>query len=304
MTEATRVDRAKERDTMVDVQIARRGIGGARLLRALRSVPRERFVPEALAELAYEDSPLPIDAGQTISQPFIVAAMIEAAEVGASDSVLEVGAGSGYAAAVLGLVAAQVRTIERHDELASGARSRFENLGYNNIEVRLGDGSAGWPEAAPFDAILVAAAGPEVPAPLKSQLAIGGRLVMPLDASREGAPQHLVKIVRTSESAYDQQVLGAVSFVPLIGQHGWAEVGQRSATRHAPAESRGHGLVDMIAAAAQARPDFDDPAFGRCVDRFADRRSTGAQGVGAGVGSLEQRASDQPGAAWRDLWPK
>ncbi len=257
---------------MVESQLVRRGIRGERLLQAMRKVPRERFVGEGLAEFAYEDTALPIEAEQTISQPFIVAAMIEAAEISADDKVLEVGVGSGYAAAVLGLVARRVHAIERHGRLAALAQERFDALGFRNIEVRSGDGSGGWPEAAPFDAILIAAAGPEVPMPIKAQLAIGGRLVMPVDAGQEGDSQQLVKITRTGESEFDQEVLGEVSFVPLIGQHGWAEDGQRSATRHTPGHSRGHSLPGMIGAAAQVLPDFDDPSFGKFFDRFADRR--------------------------------
>jgi protein-L-isoaspartate(D-aspartate) O-methyltransferase len=207
---------------MVDLRIARRGIGDARLLAALLLVPREQFVPAALAEFAYADAPLPIEAGQTISQPFIVASMIEAAEVRPHDKVLEVGTGSGYSAAVLGRLARQVHTIERLDELVELSRAQFQRLGCTNIELRSGDGTLGWLAAAPFDAILVAAAGPEVPAPLKSQLALGGRLVMPLDIGGEGDEQRLVKVVRTGAAEYDQQLLGHVRFVPLIGRHGWA----------------------------------------------------------------------------------
>ena len=215
-------DRRPERDRMVDL-IARRGIRGSRLLLAMRTVPRERFVSQGLSHLAYEDTALPIENEQTISQPFIVASMIEAADVTAQDRVLEVGTGSGYAAAVLSLMARRVHTIERHDPLTTLARARFQALGYRNIDVRTDDGTTGWPEAAPFDAILVAAAGPEVPEPLKAQLALGGRLVMPVDVGPAGDAQWLVKLVRTTESDYDRKVLGAVSFVPLIGRYGWSE---------------------------------------------------------------------------------
>src|SRR5687768_17524467 len=167
-------DRSGERDGMVD-SIARRGIRGSRLIHAMRSIPRERFIDESLSAFAYEDSALPIENRQTIPQPFIVAWMIEAAEVAVHDRVLEVGTGSGYAAAVLCLMAASVHTIERHDRLATLARARLQALGYRNIDIRTADGTTGWPEAAPFDAILVAAAGPGVPAPLQAQLAVGGR---------------------------------------------------------------------------------------------------------------------------------
>lgn len=265
-------DRERERDKMVDTQIARRGIRDERLLRAMRTVPRERFVSQGLSEFAYEDAPLPIEEGQTISQPFIVASMIEAAEVTENDKVLEVGMGSGYAAAVLSLIARQVHAIERHDNLTRLARERFEALGYRNIDLRTGDGTTGWAVAAPFDAILIAAAGPEVPAPIKAQLAIGGRLVMPVDAGSEGWGQRLVKVTRTSESDYEQEILGAVSFVPLIGKHGWSEEGRRAATHHVPADSRERSLPEMLAAASEDLPDFEDPSFGELFDRFADRR--------------------------------
>src|SRR5262249_52029020 len=152
-----------------------------RVLRAMRTVPRERFVDARLAAFAHDDSPLPIEAGQTISQPFMVAWMAEAAGIGPGDHVLEVGAGSGYASAVLAQLAASVHAIEPLALLADMARERLAALGCRNLQLRTGDGTLGWPEAAPFDAILVAAAGPEVPAPLREQLRIGGRLLMPLD---------------------------------------------------------------------------------------------------------------------------
>lgn len=268
-------DRTNERHRMVDTQIAARGIQGQRLLHALRSVPRERFLGASLAEFAYVDSPLPIEEGQTISQPFIVASMIEAAEITEQDNVLEVGAGSGYAAAVLGLIAGRVQAIERHGRLARLARERLDALGYRNVQVRAGDGTLGWPDAAPFDAILIAAAGPEVPAPLKAQLAIGGRLVMPLDLGDDDDGQHLVKVTRTGESDYEQEVMGRVSFVPLIGQHGWVEDDKRAAdtpaSTPAPAQEQ-RSLRAMLAAAVEALPGFDDPAFGALFDRYADRR--------------------------------
>src|SRR3979411_1291260 len=170
----------RERNRMVDVQIARRGVRDRDVLDAMRRVPREAFVESGFEEFAYEDAPLPIGEGQTISQPYIVALMIEAAELKPGDRVLEVGTGSGYAAAVVSQIAARVYAIERHAELVDAAKRRLEKLGYTNVELRVGDGTRGWPEAAPFDAILVAAGGPEVPAALKEQLALGGRLVIPV----------------------------------------------------------------------------------------------------------------------------
>lgn len=213
----------RERDHMVEVQIAGRGIRDERVLRAMRRVPRERFVDEHLAPFAYDDAPLPIGAGQTISQPFMVACMVEAAAIGPGDAVLEVGTGSGYAAAVLAEIAASVYSIERLEALTQAARERLDALAYANIHLRTGDGTLGWPEAAPFDAILVAAAGPELPTPLKQQLRVGGRLLMPLDFGSQGAAQQLLRVVRRGEDEFEQEVLGGVAFVPLIGRHGWAE---------------------------------------------------------------------------------
>ena len=190
------LDLSRRRNRMVDIQIAARGVRDRRVLEAMRRVPREAFVEPGFEEFAYEDGPLPIGEGQTISQPYIVALMIEAAEVKPGDRVLEVGAGSGYAAAVMSQIADSVYAIERHPSLGEAARERFRKLGYDNIELRIGDGTQGWPEAAPFDAILVAAGGPEVPQALKEQLAIGGRLVIPGRRRKSGTRRSL-KITRT-----------------------------------------------------------------------------------------------------------
>jgi protein-L-isoaspartate(D-aspartate) O-methyltransferase len=212
-------DFAEARERMVLDQLAARGIGDPLILDAFRAVPRELFVDPALAHQAYEDRPLPIAAGQTISQPYIVALMIAAAGVRPGRRVLEVGAGSGYAAAVLGQIAGEVLAIERHGELAALAAERMERLGYFNVRIVEGDGSAGLPELAPYDAILVAAAGSHVPDVLLDQLAPGGALVMPV-GSPDGA-QHLVRVVRASNGAYRRERLDAVRFVPLIGREGW-----------------------------------------------------------------------------------
>src|SRR2546423_10838543 len=168
------LDWTRQRERMVQRQVARRGVRDVRVLEAMREVPREAFVAEGMREFAYEDSPLPIEAGQTISQPYIVAAMIEAAEIQPGDRVLEIGAGSGYAAAVMSRIAERVYTIERHATLSRTAAARLKRLGYDNVEIRTGDGTRGWPEAAPFDAILVAAGGPAIPQTLKDQLDLGG----------------------------------------------------------------------------------------------------------------------------------
>jgi protein-L-isoaspartate(D-aspartate) O-methyltransferase len=217
--QATRLDpMAAERGRMVDRQIAGRGIRDTGVLAAMRQVPRELFVAPGLEEFAYADSPLPIAKEQTISQPYIVALMIEAAGVKPGDKVLEIGTGSGYAAAVLGRIAEQVYTIERHQALAEAARRRLSGLGCRNIEVRQGDGTLGWPEAAPFDAIIVTAGGPGIPETLRRQLKPGGRLVIPVGAlARE---QRLMKVIRAGEHEFHEEDLGPVRFVPLIGAHG------------------------------------------------------------------------------------
>jgi protein-L-isoaspartate(D-aspartate) O-methyltransferase len=208
------------REAMVARQIAGRGIADARLLAALRTVPREAFVAESLAAQAYADSPLPIEAGQTISQPYIVALMIEAAGIAPGGKVLEIGAGSGYAAAVIGRIAGEVIAVERHAGLAASAAERLARLGFANVRIVHGDGSAGLADEAPFDAILAAASGPRVPDVLRRQLAPGGRLVMPVGEPQ--ATQSLVRVTRTGADAFTEETLGLVRFVPLIGAEGWA----------------------------------------------------------------------------------
>src|SRR4051794_30890229 len=263
------LDLPRSRRRMVDIQIAGRGVRDGSVLDAMRHVPREAFVEPGFEEFAYEDGPLPIGEGQTISQPYIVALMIEAAELRPSDRVLEVGAGSGYAAAVMGQIADRVYAIERYPSLGEAARRRFSRLGYDNIQLRIDDGTLGWPEGAPFDAILVAAGGPDVPTALKQQLMVGGRLVIPVGWQARG--QRLLKISRRSETEFEQEDLGDVMFVPLVGQQGWAEDGRRAAS-NMPGRSRGRTLPGMISAAAEPLPDFLDPTFGQMFDRFASCR--------------------------------
>ncbi|HEM46220.1 MAG TPA: protein-L-isoaspartate(D-aspartate) O-methyltransferase, partial [Alphaproteobacteria bacterium] len=173
-------DFTTQREEMVRRQIEARGVRAKAVLDAMRTVRREGFVPSYLGEFAYDDTPLPIEEEQTISQPYIVAFMIEALELAGDERVLEIGTGSGYAAAVLAEIAREVYTIERHEGLARTAAARLAEQGYGRVHVRCGDGTLGWPEAAPFDAIVVAAGGPRVPASLREQLAIGGRLVIPV----------------------------------------------------------------------------------------------------------------------------
>lgn len=207
------------RRRMVEEQLIRRGIEDQAVLDAMSKVPREKFVPEDEADLAYQDNPLPIEAEQTISQPYIVALMTEELELTPDDRVLEIGTGSGYAAAVLGEIVKDVYTIERHDILARTAERRLQELGYGNVHVLWGDGTLGLPKHAPYDAIVATASGPEVPEPLKKQLAIGGRLVIPVGSTVHN--QRLVRVRRISENKYEEQKLDWVRFVPLIGEAGW-----------------------------------------------------------------------------------
>jgi protein-L-isoaspartate(D-aspartate) O-methyltransferase len=214
-------DFASEREAMVERQLERRGISEPHILDAFRDVPRHEFVASTHAAAAYGDFPLPIEAGQTISQPYIVALMIQAACIKTGDRVLEVGSGSGYAAAVISKIASNVIGIERQHDLVAVARERLERLGYDNVEIVEGDGTRGWVDQAPYDAILAAASGSHVPQPLIDQLKPGGRLVMPLGGP--GAVQNLVGVTKRAGGLLEQSDLGAVRFVPLIGDEGWRE---------------------------------------------------------------------------------
>jgi len=240
---------------MVDQQIRARGVRDPRVLAAMNTVAREAFLPVALEQSAYDDRPLPIDAGQTISQPYVVALMTEALELRGGETALEIGTGSGYAAAVLAKVAGKVYTIERHAELADQARARLAELGFDNIEVRCGDGTLGWPEHAPFDAIVVAAGGPDVPRALTDQLAIGGRLVIPVGTSHA---QQLVRIRRRSATELDREDLGAVQFVPLVGAQGWS--------------SPTTPLAKLVAECAEPIDRIDDAPVDELLDRIGDAR--------------------------------
>lgn len=208
-----------DRDHMVDRHLAGRGIRDPRILAAFRSVPREDFVPETLRSRAYEDAPLPIGGGQTISQPYVVALTVEALGLEGRERVLEVGTGSGYAAAILSRVAKEVFTIERIEPLAQSAQERLARLRYDNVHVLCSDGTLGWREHAPYDAIAVAAGGPEVPKALLDQLAPGGRLIMPVGPVQ--TEQVLVRVTRQDATHLRTESLGEVRFVPLIGEQGW-----------------------------------------------------------------------------------
>ena len=254
-------DFASLRERMISRHVEARGLDDPALLAALRAVPREHFVSPQYADAAYADSPLPIEAGQTISQPYIVALMIDAAEIGPGDKVLEVGAGSGYAAAVIGQLAKQVIAIERHGELARLAARRMDELGYDNVRIVEGDGTRGCQAEAPFDAILAAASGSHVPEVLVEQLKPGGRLVMPVGDVQ--SVQELVKITKLPDGSIDSESLGGVRFVPLIGAHGYADEGTARLVRTVP---------EMLYDAAEPLPDIDDPLFAELFDRFADAR--------------------------------
>ncbi len=274
---------ARDRAFMVARHLEARGIADPYVLEAMGQVPREAFVSGPLSEFAYEDSALPIEAGQTISQPYIVARMIELAEIRPGDKVLEVGAGSGYAAAVMGRIADRVYAIERHEELADQARDREARLGYANVAIICADGTRGWPEEAPFDAIVVSAGGPRVPDALKRQLTIGGRLVIPVGRDIH---QTLMLVRRTGEDTYEEEDHGAVTFVPLIGEEGWGGPEKAKAETNIDSKTSGfaNGLLipsqrarsirttlsHLIADAAEPFGDLDELAA--LAERFADRK--------------------------------
>jgi protein-L-isoaspartate(D-aspartate) O-methyltransferase len=215
-------DFAEQRAHMVRHDLAARDIDDAAVLDAMAAVPRERFVPAPGRAHAYEDRALPIHGGQTISQPYVVAWMLAALELAPTDRLLEVGAGSGYAAAVAGRLCAQVVAVERVAELVDDARDALAGIGATGVTVHLGDGTLGWPADAPYDAILVSAGGPSVPEALVAQLAVGGRLVIPVGGHADG--QRLLRVRRTDDGVVEED-LGWVIFVPLIGEQGWPEPG-------------------------------------------------------------------------------
>jgi len=260
------IDYDRARREMVERQIAARGVRSPAVLEAMGKVRREGFVPSYLGEFAYEDTPLPIEEEQTISQPYIVAFMIEALDLKGGERVLEIGTGSGYAAAVLAEIADEVYTIERHAGLARSAEQRLAEHGYTHVHVRCGDGTLGWPEAAPFDAIVVAAGGPTVPESLAEQLAIGGRLVIPVGPTV--GLQRLRRITRVSENEYREEDLGGVRFVPLVGAEGWHEDEQPAR----PARAQRSTLPERIAKHAEEFGDVDDAPLDALLERIGDAR--------------------------------
>jgi protein-L-isoaspartate(D-aspartate) O-methyltransferase len=205
---------------MVSDQLRRRDIVDPLVLAAFGTVDRESFVPGELGIHAYDDAPLPIGAGQTISQPYVVAMTVQALQLRGHERVLEIGTGSGYAAAILGSLVREVETVERIEELAVAAAERLARLGYTNVHVHHGDGTLGWPLGAPYEAIAVAAGAPRPPRSLLDQLAVGGRMVLP---HGDVEHQQLVRITRRDTEQFDQEELGEVRFVPLLGAEGWPE---------------------------------------------------------------------------------
>jgi protein-L-isoaspartate(D-aspartate) O-methyltransferase len=257
------------RRNMVRYQIAARGVTDEKILDGMQRVPREAFLPDHLAEFAYEDTPLPIEAGQTISQPYIVALMIAAIEPGPQDRVLEIGTGSGYAAAVLSRVVGRVYTVERHEALAEQARRRLRALDYRNVEVLHGDGSLGWPEHAPYDGIIVTAGGPHVPRQLRDQLAVGGRMVIPIGP--DPRLQHLVRVTRVTRDRFDEEDLGDVRFVPLVGADAWED--PRVITAAAPARgSRPATTAALIREVAEPIADIRDVDLDPLLERIGQAK--------------------------------
>jgi protein-L-isoaspartate(D-aspartate) O-methyltransferase len=209
----------KQRSHMVETQLVARGISSPAVLLAMNTVPREAFVPDRARDQSYADRPLPIGHNQTISQPYIVAFMIEALRLKGGEKILEIGTGSGYAAAVLAGIASEVFTIERIGDLAHNAGDVLARLGYTNIHVKTADGTLGWQKEAPFDAIVVTAGGPDVPASLKAQLKSGGRLIIPVGKAQN--LQKLVRVTRTTAETFTTETIADVRFVPLLGKGGW-----------------------------------------------------------------------------------
>lgn len=266
------MDYAKRRDNMVERQILARGVRSPLVLEAMRAVPREAFLPPEMAEFAYEDSPLPIAEGQTISQPYIVALMVDALGLEGGEKVLEIGTGSGYAAAVLAHIAKDVYTVERIGQLAEKGAAKLAGLGYANVHVLHADGTRGWADHAPYDAIVVAAGGPEVPESLKAQLRIGGRLVIPVGVDRQ--VQELVRVTRVSELSYRTEDLADVRFVPLVGEEGWTPEGAAKAPpRPRPAAKPPSGsLPESIAQACEKFAEIDSADLEPLMRRIGDAR--------------------------------
>ena len=267
----TKLDFVRRRLDMVEHQIAARGVRSELVLEAMRKVPREEFLPPSLREFAYEDSPLPIAEGQTISQPYIVAFMADALLLRGGEQVLDIGTGSGYAAAVLAEIAANVYSVERIGQLAEKAAVTLTKLGHDNVHVLHADGTKGWPEHAPYDAIVVAAGGPKIPESLQQQLKVGGRLVIPVGT--EVRAQELVRVTRVSKTEFRREDLADVRFVPLLGKEGWepeAEPPPRRKLQVAPPSEQ--ALSRMIASAAKPFGSIETADLKPLLARIGDAR--------------------------------
>jgi protein-L-isoaspartate(D-aspartate) O-methyltransferase len=262
---STAVDPQAMREDMVERQLVARGVRSEPVLRAMRKVRREGYVPSYLGEFAYDDTPLPIEEEQTISQPYIVAVMVEALRLRGGERVLEIGTGSGYAAAVLAEIAGEVYTIERHALLAQKAGQVLARDGYTNVHVRCGDGTLGWSDAAPFDAIIVAAGGPKVPQSLREQLAVGGRLIMPVGETV--GTQQLRLVTRKQADEYESEDLARVRFVPLVGEEGW-----RADRVEVRRPARPASVAEQIAAAAEPVTAINDARIDALLERIGDAR--------------------------------
>jgi protein-L-isoaspartate(D-aspartate) O-methyltransferase len=260
------------RNAMVERQIVSRGVRDPLVIEAMRAVPREAFLPQSLQEFAYEDSPLPIDANQTISQPYIVAFMVEALNLKGKETVLEIGTGSGYAAAVLSRIAGHVYTVERIAQLAEKAAIVLADLHYDNVLVRHGDGTQGWPEFAPYDAIIVAAGGPTVPDSLKRQLKPGGRLVIPV--GKDQRTQELVRVTRLSDDKFKTEDIADVRFVPLIGKEGWLPEEGEVIPLQRPAEipKSKDSIAKMVATACTPFQSIEDVDLAPLLQRIGDAK--------------------------------
>jgi protein-L-isoaspartate(D-aspartate) O-methyltransferase len=262
------MDTSQQRQSMVERHIEARGIHDPAVLAAMRAVPREAFLPADLQEFAYDDTPLPIEEGQTISQPFIVAAMVESLKLRPGDRVLEIGTGSGYAAAVLAEIADEVYTIERHRALANQAESRLRQLDYRTVHVLCGDGTLGWPEHAPFDAVLVSAGGPEVPRVLVEQLAPGGRIVVPVGP--DVRDQRLLRVTKAPDGSTRTDDLGGVRFVPLIGAGGFPASAEVPSAKRVPRAEM--PVAHLIRETCQPIAGIDEVDLGPLLDQIGDAR--------------------------------
>ena len=256
----------QQKEEMMERQLRSRGIKDERVLSAMEEVPREKFIKKELVEFAYQDAPLPIEEEQTISQPYVVALMAEALDLEPEDRVLDIGTGSGYAAAVMSRIVDEVYTVERHKVLAQTASDRFEELGYDNIFVLHGDGTKGWEEHAPYDAINVAAGGPDIPEPLRDQLAEGGSVIIPVGSKPRS--QRLVKLIKKDGTIHRKE-MGRVQFVPLIGHSGWKDNSGKSSANPVQKEK---SIPEMISDEAEPFSDINSADMDPLMERIGNAK--------------------------------